>query len=396
MATKPEDILKLAESEMDAVTNESIAARDEEIQRGIDNQNELNALTESQKAEADALGAYNKAQYENVGQIVGDIQGKIDAAKAKDATAQKREKAYRYISGLGDTISSLANLVGTAHGASNQNQTYNSHAVVQKAEEARKARKLEMDDLSKRLDEMKARQRDMQAAGSLKEAELKARQDKDTAQLLATQRQAELEAKRYAQSREDAASQRARDDWENNRRFEAQQDQWNKTYNMQYAKFLEEQKGKDYNFTLANETIDIPKEKLNDVNVERIFNMLPKEIRESIKGEQYTEIIPGEDEFADPIKKTSYKAPSLAQKLAAIGAYADSNANIKNELKRLAGKEVITETTETTPTKTQESKPTTQTRNYGTNVTGTKSYNPNAMLGKENAMNYFNKYMRKQ
>ena len=155
---------------------------------------EAAALKAAQDAELAGVQAYNTAQYDNLGQIVGDIQSKIDAAKQKDETAIKRENAYRYISGLGDTISSLANLVGTAYGAANQKQVYNSHAVVQKAEEARKARKLEMDELSKRMDEMKIREREMKAAGSLKEAELLAKQRKEKMTLKTQQEEKAREA----------------------------------------------------------------------------------------------------------------------------------------------------------------------------------------------------------
>lgn len=139
----------------------------------------LDALAATQKAEAEAQAALNEAQYSNIGQIISDVEGKIATAKQKDEATLKRENAYRYITGLGDTLSSVANLIGVANKASNQQQTYNSNAIVQKAEEARKARKLELDDLSNRLDEMTARQRELKAAGSLAEAQLKAKHDRE-------------------------------------------------------------------------------------------------------------------------------------------------------------------------------------------------------------------------
>lgn len=139
----------------------------------------LDALAATQKAEAEAQAALNEAQYSNIGQIISDVEGKIATAKQKDDATLKRENAYRYITGLGDTLSSVANLIGVANKASNQQQTYNSNAIVQKAEEARKARKLELDDLSNRLDEMNARQRELKAAGSLAEAQLKAKHDRE-------------------------------------------------------------------------------------------------------------------------------------------------------------------------------------------------------------------------
>lgn len=158
------------------------------------NAEETAALQALQEKELEGLQQYNTTQYENLGQIVGDIQSQIDVAKAKDEAAQKRENAFRYISGLGDTLSSLANLVGTAHGASNQKQTYNSSAVVQKAEEARKARKLEMDDLNKRMDEMKTREKELKAAGNLKEAQMNVQHLREQMTLKSKQEEKEREA----------------------------------------------------------------------------------------------------------------------------------------------------------------------------------------------------------
>lgn len=301
---------------------------------------ELAALNTTQGEEMSALKSNNQALYKNQQEIIDAAYAKIETAKQKDEKARRRENAFRYISGLGDTLSGVANLIGTAHGAANQQQTYNSHAVVQKAEEARKARKLEMDDLSKRYDEMKSRLNELQAAGSLKEAQLAASHAKAVAALNKTHRTAADEAQKYADTQAYREVRAVTEDWQKNRNFDAQQEQtkqaqenWQKTYNMQYAKFKDEQNAKNYNFTFADGSIDIPKDKLNEVNVERIFQMLPDDIKKSIKGEQTT--IYETDEFGNSVRKTGNKAPTLAQKLAALGAYADKDENIRNELKRL-------------------------------------------------------------
>lgn len=223
---KKDELLELAQKESEALLDADIAAQEEALVRESLDQSERDALVASQAAEASALSAYNQAQYKNQGEIISAAEAKWNEAKQKDETARRRENAFRYISGLGDTLSGVANLVGTAHGAANQQQTYNSHAVVQKAEAARKARKLEMDDLSKRLDEMKARQRDLQAAGSLKEAGLKVKQDKEMAALAASQRKAADEAKRYADTQSYRAMRDATEDWQRNRNFEEQQRQF--------------------------------------------------------------------------------------------------------------------------------------------------------------------------
>lgn len=354
------------------------------------------ALSMAQERESIMMDNYNKAQYEDVAQIVSEAETKLAEAKQKDEVAQKRSNAFRYIAGLGDTLSGIANVIGTAHGAANQQQTYNGNMVAEKAEQARKERKIELDQLSTRLDEMKARERELKAAGSLADAQLKAKQGREQLTLKQQQdaqaRETKWNLQQQAWKEEEAA--RAQENWQ--KTFDAQQAQnkqtqenWQKTYDMQYAKFKEEQKENKYNFTLANESIDIPKEKLNEVNVERIYNMLPSTVKANIKGEQYTEIIPGEDEFSEPIKKTSYKAPSLAQKLAAIGAYADANDNVKRELLKLAGKDVsdypVQQPLHYVPTGK---------RKPGENITGTQSYKPNE-LSNEQALNHFKKYLRK-
>lgn len=350
-------MLDLAQKQSEAILDADMQAMDRDSERAMLDQLEVNALSESHNAQQQALKDYNQKAYENQGQIVADIESKVNQAKQQDEKTRKRENALYIINQLGDTLSSFANLVGVSKGAANQKQTYSTNELVNKVEEARKARKLEMDTLSKRLDEMKAHQRDLKAAGSLKEAELKAANDKEMFQQQLNQRKAAEEAQRYNENRAEEAKRYAYNLWDNERKYNAQQqaakqaqENWQKNYNMQYAKFKEEQNSKNYNFTLANDSIDIPKEKLNEVNVERIFQMLPEEIKKSIKGEQYTEIIPADNPMMEPTRKTSYKAPSLAQKLAAIGAYADTNDAVRDELYRLAGKTPQKKTT--TPSQT--------------------------------------------
>lgn len=287
------------------------------------NKEETDALAAAQQAEFGGLQAHNKAQYENVGQIVGDIQSKINTATAKDALARKREDAYRNITGLGDTLSSLANLVGTAHGAANQQQTYNSHAVVQKAEEARKARKIEMDDLSKRLDEMTARQKDLKAAGSLAEAQLRAKQARESLELASKQRQNEETARQYDVAQVRQAERDARTDFVTDRTFNAQQDQvkqaqqnWQKNYEQQIRAF---EMANTYTVpTQSGSLLHIPKTNINATTVEDMFQVIPENLRKGVKGEPYTKksVVNGFEQ-----EETAYKAATTDQKMAAIMAY---------------------------------------------------------------------------
>lgn len=221
--TENKELKALQEEERKRVEAEAEAAA---AARLAADAKELEDLQASHAAQTEALSSYNNAQYANMGQIMSDLQSKVDAATQKDEAARKRENAFRYISGLGDTLSSFANLVGVTKGAANQQQKYNSHAVVEKAEAARKARKLEIDDLGKRLDEMKARQKELKAAGSLKEAELAAANAKEVAALKATQRKAADEAKRYADAQSYRAERDAAEDLQKNKNFEEQKRQF--------------------------------------------------------------------------------------------------------------------------------------------------------------------------
>ena len=139
----------------------------------------IEQLEEVHKQEMSDLQAVNEQKYKDIGDILGETEAELDALKVQDEDAQRRSEKYRYISGIGDALSGLANLAGTAHGASNQQQTYNSNMIAQKAEQSRKERKVEMDTLSTRLDEMRARAKDIKSAGSLAEAELKAKQARE-------------------------------------------------------------------------------------------------------------------------------------------------------------------------------------------------------------------------
>lgn len=140
----------------------------------------MEQLVSDQEAERKEMAAAYDTQIQNVNDFISEVNTKKQELNAQDQEYQKRENAYRYIAGIGDAISGVANLIGVAEGgAANQTQTYNAPAVIQKAEQSRKERKLEMDKLNERLDEMKARGKDLRAAKDLKTAELNAQQAKE-------------------------------------------------------------------------------------------------------------------------------------------------------------------------------------------------------------------------
>lgn len=135
--------------------------------------------TEAVNAIANSYGLQETA----MGKILEEAETLRAEQQQLDETAQKRANAYRYITGIGDAISGIANLVGTAHGAANQEQHYNAPAVIQKAEAARKERKLEMEQLNERLRELKAQKGALAATKEMKLGEQRAKHAAEKAAL---------------------------------------------------------------------------------------------------------------------------------------------------------------------------------------------------------------------
>lgn len=317
---KDKDRIQQAQEEAEARAAARIAA----------NKEEADALAAAQQAELEGLQTHNTAQYENVGQIVGDIQSKINTATAKDALARKREDAYRNITGLGDTLSSLANLVGTAHGAANQQQTYNSHAVVQKAEEARKARKIEMDDLSKRLDEMTARQKDLKAAGSLAEAQMAVQHKKEQMTL---KNQQEKEA-REAEYKERALMIDQMNAQANIKRAEASETNAETKANNPTTR----KPDKEHSFELeGGERITIPAHKWTDTAITSVYSSIPDSLR--TKRQRMRKNIAGIDEpEVDASGNPVYHTPTRQEMLNDIVNAAKTDKAVADALRKYAGK----------------------------------------------------------
>ena len=332
MEDNKDKMLDLAQKQSEALLEADMAALDANSERETADAIARENLTNAHSAEATALATNNAAKYANVGQIISDIEGKISEAKMKDADAIKRENAYRYISGIGDTISGIANLVGTANGAANQNQAYNSHAVVQKAEEARKARKLEMDQLNTRLDEMRAHQREVSTAGSLAEAELRAKQAREKMQLDAQQRAAAEEARRYADTQSYRAMRDARDDWHQDRVFEQGQKEAEdlNAYRNSQQEDKDKDKTKYQEFNLGEgEFVKVPQSRMNDYNIVELFDMCPDSTKNTAgkpKYDQYGNIVgyypPTQKEMLQAINRAAQITPSIKQAIRDLSASA--------------------------------------------------------------------------
>lgn len=165
-STTDEEDDELEEGDSITVPEEEISLLEEQyanIKQGIE---------DSYAAQSDAVNKAYGIQETAMGRLIGEAETLRGQKQAQDERALGRERAYRYISGIGDAISGVANLVGATHGASNQTQHYNAPAVIQKAEASRKERKLEMDQLRDRLEELSAQKTALQAARKLKQGEL--------------------------------------------------------------------------------------------------------------------------------------------------------------------------------------------------------------------------------
>ena len=97
-------------------------------------------------------------------QRLNELEGERQEVLDLDAELQRKEDARKRIVALGDAFASFANLIGTAHGAENQKQTYASPLVADSIEGSRKLRAARMQQIRKNIDE----QRDMLNALQLK------------------------------------------------------------------------------------------------------------------------------------------------------------------------------------------------------------------------------------
>lgn len=262
-------------------------------------------------------------QYKNVSEIIRDVE----LVQGDDTERKRTSDAYRYISGLGDTISSLANLVGTANGASNQEQRYNSPEIVKKIEEERKRRDLTIQKIKERQQEMQEQKRIRQQARSLEELKLKMQQEA----------RAE-EARRFDATQAYNAKRDARADFVADRAYEAQREdrktantQWRKTYEQTLAQFNEQQKEKQIPIVQKNgATVSIPKAMINDVNIAELFKQLPPEVQKEVRGDAYSEKV-GEATI------TKYKPATAAQRFSAAMAYLGNPSADPERVKNIEG-----------------------------------------------------------
>lgn len=181
-----------------APDNGAVPAGDTNVLGGYDAM--LNQLNKDEETTLKEMGKVYDEQAGGYERLWNEVDTKRKGLMAQDKEMERRNKAYRYIVGVGDAVSGLANLVGTAHGAANQVQYENAPEIIQKAEAARQQRKLEIDKINARLDELRQQKDAVMSAKGLKEAEIKAS--------YANQRMNLGLSKQKAKEQEDLASQR--------------------------------------------------------------------------------------------------------------------------------------------------------------------------------------------
>ena len=290
---------------------------DEQTIEDMDKQYKENAKTikKGYQAQEAAVGKAYGAQLGGYNQFIGEVAKKQGELTEKDADAQRRANAYRYIAGIGDAISGVANLVGTAHGAVSQQQEYNAPGVMAKAEEQRKARKLEMDTLNARMDELKAQRTALRGEMDLKLGELAGSKASDlaTAELKRLQGVGEMRSAN-TKAKASLAVQGMKSE-----------DAKYRTDNKKTASASKP--GEDYTFYGKDgKPTVIPGHKWNKEAALKAYSLIPYERR--TKRQKY-------DRYGDPIKD-AYQDPSMTDILYDIAVEAETNEELQKYLAALA------------------------------------------------------------
>ena len=280
-------------------------------------------LEESNTEAVNAISNSYGLQETAMGKILEEAETLRAEKQQLDETAQKRANAYRYITGIGDAISGIANLVGTAHGAANQEQHYNAPAVIQKAEASRKERKLEMDQLNERLRELKAQKGALAATKEMKLGEQRAKHAAEKAALELQKAEDELGLAKTAIS---AASREKVANIKGQYQMETQEEK-----NKGKGTGRSGQPQTQYQFDFGNgEGAVIPKHKWTKAAMAEVYNLIPEEERtRRVRKNQYG--VDEKDADGNPV----YYTPSEAEMTADIVAAAKKNPEVQAKLKAL-------------------------------------------------------------
>lgn len=295
---------------------EEVLIPEEEI-AAINEQYKENAETikEGYKAQEEAVKAAYGAQVSGYDDFLGRVTQQQREHTIKSAEDEKKEAAYRYIAGLGDAISGVANLVGTAHGAASQQQEYNAPGIMAKAEAKRKERKLENEQLNARLNELRAQMTALRGEQDLKLGELAGAKASD----LAT-----AELKRL-QGVSDMLSANTRA--KTNLAIQGMKSEDAK-YRKDNKKTTTYKPGEEYTFDFGNNTgVTIPGHKWNDVALNAAYALIPDADR--TKRQKVSGGIPVTGQYENPTK---------SEMLQDVIKAAKDNPAVQDYLKNLAQK----------------------------------------------------------
>lgn len=107
--------------------------------------------------------------------LISDWEGKKARATKQDETAQRKARNMQMIAGISDGLTSLANLIGVAHGGTNiEMGTGALTPFQQKMEAARLERKADIKSIDDRLEQYRNQMRQMQMAKGTAVAQQKA------------------------------------------------------------------------------------------------------------------------------------------------------------------------------------------------------------------------------
>ena len=155
-------------------------------------------------ARAGVADAYQTA-VNSFDSLIDRWQSRSKEASRKNELEQRNARSRAVITGIGETLSSLANLIGVGNWASSQPQNLVSPGIVEGAERARKEYQIRMDDINERLDRLKTDQDRARMSMKLGLAEYDAQVARDKAK-------ADALAAKIKAEQEEAAARRTQDE----------------------------------------------------------------------------------------------------------------------------------------------------------------------------------------
>lgn len=156
---------------------ESVASIYRKVRDGIDDdlkrQEEERSREEERKDDPVRyrMSSAYQSDIKDYDSLLNSLEARAEEYRREHETYQKGARSRAVISGIGDSISSLANLIGVGNWASNQKQEYQSPRVAADAERERREHQIRMDGIRDRMDRLKDREREARLAMSLGLAE---------------------------------------------------------------------------------------------------------------------------------------------------------------------------------------------------------------------------------